>query len=362
MHFEFVIGFLTMQCVGGLRMFSQRPAEQKMYRMNVTQGPYGSFSSKQVMVPLPQLETIKLKSGKTEDDELILWQHQFFHNSGGAAHCGVVVAAFGDAHSKYLTGALTTIHRISQLKSTKGWCKAAPELEQVPVTLNTNLPPTEIQTLLSEIHGIVGTLPVDSFDDVDVTPPKQSHWDRLGAWKYQWFHCQVFQHAPHELMIYLDADAFICPGADLQSMFSDAEEHKWDLAFENSTFRGGYGMSQGNKRDPHPPTVHSEEDFESWEQLREANDGAVLFRKDKAQKFADDFCMYLHEDLTKENILGDQLAFRSALWNNMADLNIQIFAEDPRLKKATLATNRICRYQSRCSNGCTIYHSNQNLR
>lgn len=349
MRFALVVGFLTMQCVDGLRLPTQSFIEEERSWQELT------FSSKQAAVP-SDLHT-RMESETMLDDKLTstLWQHEFFHDPSG--DCGVVVAAYGTADGKYLKAALKTIRRISQLNPRKGWCKGAPELMQVPVTLNTNLPPTEVQKLLSETS--VNTL--QRIDQLDVTPSNSSHWNRLGSPIYQWYHCQIFKHAPYKLTVYLDADATICPKADLQSMFSDAEEQKWDLAFEDSAWHGGYGMSHSNKRNPHPPTVQSEEDLKKWEQLKEPNNGAVFFRKDKAQQFSNDFCRYLHEDFKKDDVFGDQLAFRSALWDNMADLKIQRFNEVPERKHATLKTNRICRYQASCQNGCTIFHSRGNL-
>lgn len=155
-----------------------------------------------------------------------------------------------------MKAAIATIHRISQPKQRRGWCKADPETGEVPVTLNTNLPPAGVVSLAANLD----TLHTDSFDDVDVTPSSSSQWDRSGPFMYRWYHCQVFGHAHHNLMIYLDADATVCSGADLQSFFSDAEKLKWDQAFEDSQWLRGYGMSEGNKLDSHPPTVQSKQD------------------------------------------------------------------------------------------------------
>jgi len=286
-----------------------------------------------------------------------MWQHKFFATRERMFQqsCGAVIAAFafGNFTSKYMLAAMKTIRRFSAQTPQPGWCKGAPELTMVPVTLNTDLAARDLRKLLAHDRD-VSVLHTASFDALDVEASAQ--WNRLGPPIHHWYHCQVFKYAPYKLMLYLDADATICEKNDVRSLFRDAAENSWDLAYEHSAVMGGYLMTHGRRDWPRPQTVISPSDLQSWKNTPEANAGAVLFAATSSQKFANEFCSYQHEAFRLDTILGDQFAFREALWDNRHSLKVHVFKEDPTTKISTLAVNRICRYTTNCNHGCNVVH------
>lgn len=304
-----------------------------------------------------------------ESEATGMWQHHFngFSEPHSAAPgCGVAIQAFGDANSSYVQTALKTINLFVAQSVTPGWCWSAPDLTKIPVTLNTNLPPDQIDMLLLNVNQ--GTtqasgMNTSKFDDLNENQNSNSSIQpKLGPAIYRWYHCQIFVHAPYDLMLYMDADTTICTAAGVAELFRDAAKNSWDLALQESLFEGGCGMTRGNCTYPHPPSVKSPADLDSWSNFKEANAGVVLLAagKPSVQKFAQGWCSHQRQAFQMD-VLGDQYAFRSSLWEHRSTLKIQIFRESRDEVRDNLTANRICRYsfaskEDACSYGCTVLH------
>mmetsp|Transcript_86983 Transcript_86983/g.243853 ORF Transcript_86983/g.243853 Transcript_86983/m.243853 type:complete len:392 (+) Transcript_86983:132-1307(+) len=282
-------------------------------------------------------------------------------SSGHPKTCGVVIEAWGLPTSKYVTWALTTIRRLRATQPSPGWCRADPELVEIPITLVTDLAPKTVALLLeTKAQASTASVRVDSGSSFDPVPPiaARSQMTRLGPVQYRWFHCQVFTHAPYDLMLYLDSDATICTVDAVADLFRAVADNGVELGYKvSSHWWHGYGSTHGNPRDPHPADVTTEADIASWARQKEANAGAVIFasRHPAATKFAADWCRYLKESLVSEDVAGDQYSFRAALWAGQASLSVRTFRERASPREEWW-DNRICRHQANCTHGCSVVH------
>lgn len=267
--------------------------------------------------------------------------------------CGIVVLAYGSVESKYIRSALATVERLLLMEPPKGWCEADPDLSRFPITLYTDRSPDEISNALGDAWSpmlrVDNNTGFEALDDEIVAP----EWSRLGPPVYHWYHCQAFVHAPYDLFLFLDADATVCSTDSLVRLFRRVQDSGSDIAFMWSEWMGGYGMTGGNRSDPHPASVKSSEDMESWERLREPNNGAIFYsrRKAAAQLMANDFCAYLKESFHLPNVSGDQFGFREAFWKHKDQLKTLAFEDG--------GVDGFCRQTpglGRCTAGCAIEH------
>eukprot|EP00622_Pseudochattonella_farcimen_P005903 FR741611.1.p1 GENE.FR741611.1~~FR741611.1.p1 ORF type:complete len:143 (+),score=5.67 FR741611.1:35-430(+) len=121
-------------------------------------------------------------------------------------------------------------------------------------------------------------------------------------------------------------------------------------------------MTGGNKTHPHPPQVTSDAELADWARLPEANMGVFAYHagRPQTQKLMQDFCAFLKTSLGpngQPGVLGDQYAFRAALWVNRAVINASRLGSGQR---------QICRERGRCKGNrktlCAVVHGWKYMR
>lgn len=295
--------------------------------------------------------------------------------------CGVVVGVFGNRDSKYTRTAAKATRRILEELPKPGWCRMEPSLRRIPVFWNTDLSLRDVRSIVGKANDeyveYLHVWPSSKFESIRMPALEPtSEWYRLGDPLFQWYHCQIFKVSPFtSLMLYLDADVGICNGAQVSSLFRAVppdEGDDGDIYLQRSTWMGGYGMTHGDRHNPHPRTVMSPKEKRIWANTPEANNGAVLMRmNDRTAQFAHDFCSELKRSFQWDDCAGDQYAFRAAIFNNRNSITMITLRDDMNrtigidVEDAGHTTNnssfwhqpQICRGSgSSCATGCRIIH------